>query len=587
MVFYKGRKNMTDENKKEKRVLNQFVRGLIGQYKYSQILTFFLISLQAAGNIVLPLLFQQIVDKSLPSGDMSSLMHYIMILVVVMVVALSTGYLGEILFEFTGLKVKKELNRRVIKKFLDVPYSFFIRNSSGELATHLISDIDNVTMMVSQILPITLLSLMQIAGILFIIFFMNWKLALIPVILFFVFYMLVAVINKQAQKKSLTERTLFGKMGAVIINILENIKFIKVGKPYGWLNSYFESHQENYIKSKKKLVLVLKLVGTLGNGMFGIIAFVVFSIGSYMVIKDMLTVGQLLAFWAYIQAIAGPLQLMIQVNMFKMSSYGSVKRVMGILDEKEEKRSDMVVPSVVSKLEAEDISFSFDQKSIIKNCSFSTRSGEITAIVGESGSGKSTIMNMLLGLYKAQEGNIFIYDGIKSYNITEYGISGAGYLEQESMFFKEGTIKDNILLGREVKADKFNEITLKTGVDDFVKKFEKGYDTLISEVSLSGGQKQLLAFARIMVDDPQVLLLDEITSNIDSHTEEKIQELLKQEKGKNKLIIIIAHRLSTIKSADRILMLSEGKICCEGKHEELLSTNEHYRNLVSIQTDKH
>jgi len=192
-----------------------------------------------------------------------------------------------------------------------------------------------------------------------------------------------------------------------------------------------------------------------------------------------------------------------------------------------------------------------------------------------------------LGLYKAQEGNIFIYDGIKSYNITEYGISGAGYLEQESMFFKEGTIKDNILLGREVKADKFNEITLKTGVDDFVKKFEKGYDTLISEVSLSGGQKQLLAFARIMVDDPQVLLLDEITSNIDSHTEEKIQELLKQEKGKNKLIIIIAHRLSTIKSADRILMLSEGKICCEGKHEELLSTNEHYRNLVSIQTDKH
>lgn len=578
---------MTDENKKEKRVLNQFIRGLIGQYKYSQILTFFLISLQAAGNIVLPLLFQQIVDKSLPSGDMSSLMHYIMILVVVMVVALSTGYLGEILFEFTGLKVKKELNRRVIKKFLDVPYSFFIRNSSGELATHLISDIDNVTMMVSQILPITLLSLMQIAGIIFVIFFMNWKLALIPVILFFVFYMLVAVINKQAQKKSLTERTLFGKMGAVIINILENIKFIKVGKPYGWLNSYFESHQENYIKSKKKLVFVLKLVGTLGNGMFGIIAFAVFSIGSYMVIKDMLTVGQLLAFWAYIQAIAGPLQLMIQVNMFKMSSYGSVKRVMGILDEKEEKRSDMVVPSVVSKLEAEDISFSFDQKSIIKNCSFSTRSGEITAIVGESGSGKSTIMNMLLGLYKAQEGNIFIYDGIKSYNITEYGISGAGYLEQESMFFKEGTIKDNILLGREVKADKFNEITLKTGVDDFVKKFEKGYDTLISEVSLSGGQKQLLAFARIMVDDPQVLLLDEITSNIDSHTEEKIQELLKQEKGKNKLIIIIAHRLSTIKSADRILMLSEGKICCEGKHEELLSTNEHYRNLVSIQTDKH
>ncbi|MBP7237420.1 MAG: ABC transporter ATP-binding protein, partial [Petrotogaceae bacterium] len=558
-----------------------------GQYKYSQILTFFLISLQAAGNIILPLLFQQIVDKSLPSGDMSSLMHYIMILVVVMVVALSTGYLGEILFEFTGLKVKKELNRRVIKKFLDVPYSFFIRNSSGELATHLISDIDNVTMMVSQILPITLLSLMQIAGILFIIFFMNWKLAFIPVILFFVFYMLVAVINKQAQKKSLTERTLFGKMGAVIINILENIKFIKVGKPYGWLNSYFESHQENYIKSKKKLVFVLKLVGTLGNGMFGIIAFAVFSIGSYMVIKDMLTVGQLLAFWAYIQAIAGPLQLMIQVNMFKMSSYGSVKRVMGILDEKEEKRSDMVVPPVVSKLEAADISFSFDQKSIIKNCSFSTRSGEITAIVGESGSGKSTIMNMLLGLYKAQEGNIFIYDGIKSYNITEYGISGAGYLEQESMFFKEGTIKDNILLGREVKADKFNEITLKTGVDDFVKKFEKGYNTLISEVSLSGGQKQLLAFARIMVDDPQVLLLDEITSNIDSHTEEKIQELLKQEKGKNKLIIIIAQRLSTIKSADRILMLSEGKICCEGKHEELLSTNEHYRNLVSIQTDKH
>jgi ABC-type multidrug transport system fused ATPase/permease subunit len=580
-------RTLNDENKKEKRVLNQFIRGLIGQYKYSQILTFFLISLQAAGNIILPLLFQQIVDKSLPSGDMSSLMHYIMILVVVMVVALSTGYLGEILFEFTGLKVKKELNRRVIKKFLDVPYSFFIRNSSGELATHLISDIDNVTMMVSQILPITLLSLMQIAGILFIIFFMNWKLAFIPVILFFFFYMLVAVINKQAQKKSLTERTLFGKMGAVIINILENIKFIKVGKPYGWLNSYFESHQENYIKSKKKLVFVLKLVGTLGNGMFGIIAFAVFSIGSYMVIKDMLTVGQLLAFWAYIQAIAGPLQLMIQVNMFKMSSYGSVKRVMGILDEKEEKHSDMVVPPVVSKLEAADISFSFDQKSIIKNCSFSTRSGEITAIVGESGSGKSTIMNMLLGLYKAQEGNIFIYDGIKSYNITEYGISGAGYLEQESMFFKEGTIKDNILLGREVKADKFNEITLKTGVDDFVKKFEKGYNTLISEVSLSGGQKQLLAFARIMVDDPQVLLLDEITSNIDSHTEEKIQELLKQEKGKNKLIIIIAHRLSTIKSADRILMLSDGKICCEGKHEELLNTNEHYRNLVSIQTDKH
>ena len=569
----------------EKKSVKRFLRVLFKRYWRRQVVTSILVIIESGGGILIPLLFKQIIDKAIPSGDYRILLNYILGLMGLLLLATIFSYLGEVWFEFTAIKVKRDLQREIINKFMKVPFNYFMVNKVGEQVSKLISDIEQVGILASQFFPIMLLALTQIFGILAIMFFLNWKLALLPLTLMIISWFGIMILNTKAEKLSQKERKKFGILSDVILNILENIKALKIIYPLNWINKHFERFQDDYIQTKKAFTRVIKLVAVLGNTMFGIIALALFWYGGYQILDGKMTLGTLIAFWAYMQALANPIQLLMQANVTYRSSYGSITRIKDILEYEEEKIKKEKLADKIGKLELKGIKFKFEDKEILKGINMKLEKGKIYALVGESGVGKTTTLNILTGLYKPNEGNIIVNgeDWVEKLTILRKKI---GFVEQSPVFFKYCSIKENILMGRDIPDKEFEKIINETAVSKFVENLPQKLDTLLGEVNLSGGQKQLLALARALVGAPDVLVLDEFTANVDSKTEEEIHKILINEKERGKIVLFVAHRLSTIRNSDKIFLLDDGKIEDEGLHDELIKKSEKYRKLISLQMIK-
>lgn len=568
-----------EENKSVKRFLRTLFRG----YWKRQVVTSILVIIESGGGILIPLVFKQIIDKAIPSGDYKILLNYILGLMGLLLLATIFSYLGEVWFEFTAIKVKKDLQREIINKFMRVPFKYFMTNKVGEQVSKLISDIEQVGILASQFFPIMFLALTQIFGILAIMFFLNWKLALLPIILMVISWFGIMIVNVKAEKLSQKERKKFGVLSDVILNILENIKILKIIHPLNWINKHFEKFQEDYIQTKKTFTRVIKLAAVLGNTIFGIIALALFWYGGYQILNGKMTLGVLIAFWAYMQALANPIQLLMQANVTYRSSYGSISRIKEILEYEEEiMEKEEIADMKIRKLELKNIKFKYKEKEILKGINMKLEEGKSYALVGKSGVGKTTTLNILTGLYRSSSGNIIVNDKDWTEKLTILR-KKIGFVEQSPVFFKYCTIKENILMGRDIPDEEFEKIISETGVSRFVENFPQKIDTLLGEVNISGGQKQLLALARALVGTPDVLVLDEFTANVDSKTEEEIHKILHNEREKGKIILFVAHRLSTIQNSDKVFLLDDGKIEAEGPHDELINTSEKYRKLISLQ----
>ena len=294
-----------------------------------------------------------------------------------------------------------------------------------------------------------------------------------------------------------------------------------------------------------------------------------------------ITIGVLIAFWAYVQSVFQPLQLFMQANMLIRESYGSLTRTIELLDSDEEIQSNSSSKKSFNSIRFNQISFGYEDKKVIRDFNLELNAAEITTLVGESGVGKSTILNILLGTLEPKNGFITVNDErIKHLtSIRKY----VGYVEQSPTLFENCSIKENVLLGRKVNEKQFKEIMIITNLDQIVKRFKNGIETLVSEVQFSGGEKQIIAFARALINDPQLIILDEVTANIDSKTERLIQDCLKTLRNEGKIILMVAHRLSSVLLSDKIVMLDEGIAIAEGTHKELFDDCEAYKNLYSLQ----
>lgn len=570
----------------EKRNVKLFIRKLFKKYWKRELLTSIFVIIEAGGSILVPLLFKQIVDKAIPSGDYKILLYYILGVLGLLLIATVFSYFGEVWFEFTAIKVKKDLQNDIINKFFRIPYKYFVDNKAGEQISKLISDIDHVGSIASQYFPTLLLALTQIIGILIVMFILNWKLALLPITLMILSLFGIMLVNAKAEQLSYEERKKFGRLSDVILNIIENIKMLKMIYPLGWLNDYFKKHQEDYIRTKKRFTKVIKMASVMGNMMFGIIALAIFWYGGYQIIKGYMTLGILVAFWAYMQALAGPIQLLMQANVTYRSAYGSVLRIREIMENKEEneiQESDSEIE--IKKVELKNIKFEYEEKEILKGINIELEKNKVYALVGENGSGKTTTVNILTGLYKPSDGKIFINDEDWTDKINDLR-KKTGFVEQSSVFLNYCSIKENILMGRKIPEEEFENIIRETDVDKFAEELPDKINTLFGEVNLSGGQQQLLALARALVGNPDILILDEFTANVDSKTEEKIHDILYREKEKGKIILFVAHRLSTIQSSDKIFFLNNGIIEATGTHNELIENSEKYKKLITLQMIK-
>jgi ATP-binding cassette, subfamily B, bacterial len=492
-------------------------------------------------------------------------------------------------FSVTSERTLADLRQSIYQKIIWLPLPFFDNRRIGELMSRITSDVgtlqDTFTVTLAELLRQSLTLIIGIA----IIFFLAPQLTFFMLFTFPVLVILALIFGKYIRKLSRKTQDKLAEANVIVEESLQSIHVVKA-----FTNELFE-----LLRYKKALTEVVDVAVHTARfrGLF--VSFVILALfggivavgwyGAFLVQNDALSVGELFSFIIYTSFIGGSIAGLGDIYTQLQRSIGASERLLEILDQPDESVSESSTPIKLSgALAFENVSFSYPARldfPVLKELNFSIRAGEKIALVGRSGSGKSTIINLLQRFYPVEKG-VILADGknIQSFNLTEYR-KNLGIVPQEVILFG-GTIRENIAYGKPgATNDEIRDTAEKANALEFIESFPEKFDTLVGErgVKLSGGQRQRIAIARAILKDPSILILDEATSSLDSHSEALVQEAL-EKLMEGRTTIIIAHRLSTIKKVDRIFVINQGELAEMGSHVELTQVNDGlYSNLLKMQ----
>ncbi|WP_276356902.1 ABC transporter ATP-binding protein [Cohnella caldifontis] len=545
--------------------------------------------------LALPLIIKYIFDQLLQNGALSASERYARLTLIALVVA-AVFFLVRAPMEFVRQYFLHKANNNVIKALrrdtfakvhaLDAKY--LADHKSGEIGTRFFDDIEKIrgylTAALSNIWIETVVLLFVVGAMAF----MNVKLTALAVLLvgfqFFLAYLLSkrfkASTADMMRYRSVLSGFVFEKIQGAFIAKL----FASEDRDRQELDRHLKAYEKLTDRQAKLNAITLSSVNVLSD----ITPFLVVLAGSVLVIGGHLTLGSLLAFYAYVDKMRSPVAALVQA--FPAVTEGSValQRIFDFLrtpSEIKEKEQPAELRSFGESIRFRNVSFGYaGRDSVLKNLSLKLEKGKTYAFVGESGGGKSTLLQLLFRMYDPKEGAVFI-DGV---DIREYSLSSLrgqmGVVTQDN-FLYSCSIKDNLKLAKPDATDEeIAAAAKKAYAHDFIAALPQGYDTEIGErgVKLSGGQKQRLALARVFLKDPSILILDEATSALDNESEKLVQESI-QGIGRDKTVLLIAHRLSTVVHADTIFVMKHGEIVEQGSHGELLRLGGYYRDLYRKQ----
>lgn len=463
---------------------------------------------------------------------------------------------------------------------------FFDKNESGQLMSRLTDDTKVINEFISQKLPNLLPSVLTIIGSLIMLFVMDWQMTLLTFITIPIFVLIMIPLGKIMQNISKKTQTEIANFSGLLGRVLTEIRLVKVSRTEKTeLNNAHKNLQEIYFLGLKQAKITAIIQPISGVIMLLTIA-VILGFGAIRISTGAITAGTLIAMIFYVIQLTQPIiNLSTLVTDYK-KAVGASSRIYEIMEEPTEVfELEEAKPIIDGNLSFENVHFKYGNKPILTNVSFDIPSGSITAFVGPSGSGKSTIFNIIERMYDIEQGDI-TYGSQSIYDI-DLGDwrEKIGYVMQSNSMMN-GTIRDNILYGinREVSNEALIYYAKLANCHEFITAFEDGYDTIVGErgLKLSGGQRQRIDIARSFVKNPDILLLDEATANLDSESERKIQDAL-EELMENRTTIVIAHRLSTIKKAEQIIFIDNGSVTGVGTHQELIASHEKYQQFVHTQ----
>lgn len=535
-------------------------------------------------NLVAPYMIGVIVDDFILKGDVGGTIRMAMILAVIYVFSFLFTLLESFVMVRVSLKTMQSLRFDLFKKMQTLPLKFFDSRAQGDLMSRMTNDIDNLNMALSQSVIQIVTSLLTFVGVAFAMFSLNWRLAIVTLVVI----PLIVVTSKQIIKRSSVNYTArqrdLGKLNGYIEEMMTGSEVITLfGKEQATVQ-HFYSMNENLRQSAQRAEMTSGLLGPLNNFMNNIGLSLVIGAGALLAVGGYATIGVIAAFVTYGSQLFRPLNQMSNLLNTFQSAIAGAERVFEILDEKSEltdASGGLEVGQFKGQVAFDHVDFSYDgEKRILKNINFTAKPGETVALVGPTGSGKTTIINLLTRFYDVNKGTILL-DG---YPITDYKIGNVrkkvGVVLQDTYLFS-GTIRENIRYGCLDATDEEVENAAKVAyAHDFIKYLPLQYDTEIVSggMNLSQGQRQLIAIARAILEDADLLILDEATSNVDTRTEVDIQNGL-HNLMKGRTSFVIAHRLKTIENADQILVIKDGEIVEKGNHRSLLAKNGFYSDL--------
>lgn len=498
------------------------------------------------------------------------------------------NYIQGIILSVTTEKYGRQLRSSIIEKIARLPIAYFDKHQFGDTLSRMSNDVDAITQSLSRILSEVISDIVTVVGIMIMMLVISPSLTLVALLTVPLSLIFVSQLAKRAQKLYRSNRVILGELNSSIEESYAGQSIIKANSHEALsLDEFGHTNQRFYETGWKAQFfssLAFPIIHVLTNLNYAIICV----LGGGMVVNGKLTIGNIQAFIQYVSQFNQPITGISQITSTIQSTLAAAERVFGFLEETEEPADAdpaQTIEHVKGEVEFCNVDFAYDpEKPIIKNFSVKIKPGMQVAIVGPTGAGKTTIINLLMRFYDPNSGYIAI-DGVPTREMKRADVRRMfGMVLQDTWLFS-GTIEENLRYGRiDATHEDIVKATKMASIHHFIESLPKGYKTEISEDSdnISAGEKQLLTIARAMVANPPMMILDEATSNVDTRTEQLIQDAFaKLTHGRTSFVI--AHRLSTIRNSDLILVMRDGSIVEQGTHDELLAQNGFYAELYNSQ----
>ncbi len=523
--------------------------------------------------------------------DFDALARTLLLLVAVYVVSAAFAWLQAYIMAGVAQRTIYRLRRQADEKLARLPLKYFDDHPRGDVLSRMTNDIDNISQSLQQSLTQIITSTLTIVGVLIMMLTISWLLALISVLVVPVSVVITMIIAKRSQKQFAAQWETTGDLNGHVEEMFTGHNVVKVfGRQQAAIETFDEQNETLY-QASFKAQFISGIIMPVMNFVMNLNYVAIAVIGGLMVATGRISLGDVQAFIQYSRQFTMPITQVASIMNVLQSTAASAERVFELLDEPEEQpdASECVVfEKTRGHIELEDVSFRYlPDTPLISDLTLDVEPGETVAIVGPTGAGKTTLVNLLLRFYEIDGGRILV-DGVDTRHITRSDLRRLfGMVLQDTWLFS-GTIRENIAYGREGASE--DEIRAAAGaarVDHFVRALPDGYDTVLDDdaTNVSAGEKQLLTIARAFLSDPDVLILDEATSSVDTRTEVLIQEAM-AELMKDRTSFVIAHRLSTIRGAHTILVMDHGAIIEQGTHKELMEARGFYYDLYASQFEE-
>jgi ATP-binding cassette subfamily B multidrug efflux pump len=542
----------------------------------------------ALASTIRPYLTKVAVDNYIANKDAIGLRNTILLLLGSIFIQGILQYSMAYLTQWIGQKTIYDLRMELFRHLQKLSMSFFDRNPVGRLTTRLTNDIEVLNEMFSSGIVMVFADIFTIAGILFFMFSLNWQLTLIALSVIIPLIYATMVFRKKVRVAYRDVRTFLAKMNAFLQEHVSGILVVKIfNKEKRTLDDFKKINYDHTLANIRSVFYysvffpVVELIGAISVGL-------IIWYGGSRVMEGALTIGILISFIQYSEMFFRPIRDLSEKYNIMQTAMASSERIFKLLDRQAiipDPEHPIELKDVKGKIEFKNVWFAYVHKDyVLKDISFSISPGERVAFVGATGAGKTSIMNLLCRFYDIQKGEILL-DGINIKDITKANLRKNISLVVQDIFLFSDSIENNISLGNaEIDFEKVHDAAKIIGIDTFIERLPQKYNQNVKErgVTLSQGQRQLITFARALAYNPKILILDEATSSVDTHSEILIQKAI-EKLMEGRTSIIIAHRLSTIQKCDKIIVMHKGEIRESGTHQELLELGGIYSKLYQLQ----
>lgn len=541
----------------------------------------------AGARSAIPFLIKPVVDDIFINKDVGMLRLIPLAVITIFLMLGFAIFCQEYLMNYVGQNIIRRLRNLLYDRIQDLPISFFQREKTGVLMSRVTNDVNIIKNMVSSAVTGSLRDFFAVIGLTFVIFYRDWKMALIALVILPLAFFPIVVLGRKVRKITTHTQEAMGGLTSILHETFAGNKIIKAFGMESYEKERFFNKTLKLFKLELKGVRFKALASPVMEFLGGLGVAIVIWYGGYKVISGTSTAGTFFSFMAAVMMLYSPVKRLSKLNNIIQQGLAGADRVFDIL----ETESDIQeLPNPVRfkrgphHVSFKKVYFKYDDIMVLKNINLDVRPGEILAFVGMSGGGKTSLVNLIPRFYDVNKGVILIND----IDIREASISSLrdqiAIVTQEPILFND-TVRNNIAYGNQSASEEDIENAAQSAYAyDFIHNFSDGFDTNIGELGgrLSGGEKQRICIARALLKDAPILILDEATSSLDAESETLVQKAL-ENLMKGRTTFVIAHRLSTVAYADRIAVIVDGRIVEEGKHEELISRKGEYFKLYQMQ----